>query len=81
MALRNFPSYAARAARFTEGHRRSRSLQISNFVGCACPRRCTASRNVPLFTSASTTRRTVFRSADHRCSKHLLYSPEMEYFY
>jgi hypothetical protein len=43
------------------------------------PIRCTASRSVPFLTSASSTRRTAFRSADHKCSRHRLYSPEMEY--
>ena len=71
---------AARAAFLADGERRSRSRQISSFVGRACPSRCTASRSVPFFTSASSTRRTVFRSADHRCSRHLLCSPEIEYF-
>src|SRR5579864_740454 len=80
IARRNLGSYAVRAARFAVGDRRSRSRQISSFVGRVCPSRCTASRSVPFFTSASSTRRTVFRSADHRCSRHLLYSPEIEYF-
>ena len=80
IARRNFASYAARAAFFADGDRRSRSRQISSFVGRACPSRCTASRSIPFFTSASSTRRTVFRSADHRCSRHLLCSPEIEYF-
>src|ERR1017187_1326114 len=42
--------------------------------------RCTCNRSVVAFTSASSTRRTKFRSLDHRCSRHLLYSPEIEYF-
>src|SRR5208282_4999963 len=42
--------------------------------------RCTCSRRVVARTSASSTRRTKFRSLDHRCSRHLLYSPETEYF-
>src|ERR1019366_9385869 len=42
--------------------------------------RCTCNRSVVVFASASSTRRTKFRSFDHRCSRHLLYSPETEYF-
>src|ERR1035437_10171845 len=42
--------------------------------------RCTCNRSVVALTSASSTRRTKFRSLDHRCSRHLLYSPETEYF-
>src|SRR5271163_618056 len=42
--------------------------------------RCTCKRSVVALTSASSTRRTTFRSLDHRCNRHLLYSPEMEYF-
>src|ERR1700687_5231490 len=41
--------------------------------------RCTCNRSVVALTSASSTRRTKFRSLDHRCSRHLLYSPEIEY--
>src|SRR6266567_3452585 len=62
-----------------EGERRSRSRQISSFVGRDWPRRCTNSFKVPCFTSASSTRRTVLRSADQRCNRHLLNSPEIEY--
>src|SRR6476660_3979480 len=80
IARRSLCSYEALAARFADGDLLSRSLQISNFVGWDCPNRCTARRSVPLFTSASSTRRTVFRSADQRCSRHLLYSPEIENF-
>ena len=42
--------------------------------------RCTCNRSVVAFTSASSTRRTKFRSLDHKCSRHLWYSPEIEYF-
>src|SRR6266404_7208381 len=42
--------------------------------------RCTCNRSVVPLTSASSTRRTKFRSLDQRCSRHLLYSPETEYF-
>src|ERR1700683_2901998 len=61
------------------GDLRSRSRQISSLDGRACPSFCTGSRHVPFFTSASSTRRTAFRSADQRCSRHRLYSPEIEY--
>ena len=43
------------------------------------PAAARARRSVPFLTSASSTRRTVLRSADQRWSRHLLYSPEMEY--
>jgi len=72
--------YATRAASFTVGVRRTRSRQISSLVSFACPSRCTASRRISFFTSASKTRRTKFRSSDHRCNRHLFRSPEMEYF-
>src|ERR1700732_1219362 len=42
--------------------------------------RCTCHRSVVPFTSASSTRPTKFRSLDQRCSRHLLYSPDTEYF-
>src|SRR4029077_15205699 len=42
--------------------------------------RCTASRSTSCLISASSTRRTTFFSADHRCSRHLFRSPEMECF-
>src|SRR5256886_13448682 len=53
--------------------------QFSNLLGLACPSRCTSRRSTSFFTSASSTRRTTLRSDDHRCSTHLLRSPEMEY--
>src|SRR6266550_5668921 len=71
--------YVNREARFAVGVRRSRSRQISNLLGLACPSRCTSRRSTSFFTSASITRRTTLRSDDHRCSTHLLRSPEMEY--
>ena len=43
------------------------------------PSRCTASRSTSFLISTSSTRRTTLRSADHKCSRHLLLSPEMEY--
>src|SRR5208282_3239655 len=42
--------------------------------------RWTCNRSVVAFNSASSTRRTKFRSCDQRCSRHLLHSPEIEYF-
>src|SRR5947209_5898714 len=42
--------------------------------------RCTCNRSVVALTSASSTRRTMLRSLDQRCSRHLLYSPDIEYF-
>jgi len=45
-------------------------------LGCACPSRCTSKRSTSFFTSASITRRTTLRSDDHKCSTHLLRSPE-----
>ena len=75
----NTRAYVNRAARFAVGVRRSRSRQISNLLGCACPSRCTSKRSTSFFTSASITRRTTLRSDDHKCSTHLLRSPEMEY--
>lgn len=52
----------------------------SRRVGRFWPMRCTCSRSVVAFTSASNTRRTKFLSCDHRCRRHLLYSPDTEYF-
>lgn len=37
-------------------------------------------RILPSRTSGSSTRRTALRSADQKCSRHLLYSPDTEYF-
>src|SRR5581483_8729021 len=51
-----------------------------SLVGRAYPIFCTVTRRVSPLASTSSTRRTKFRSADHRCNKHLLLSPEIEYF-
>ena len=69
---------APAAMRFKVPVRRSRSAQISSSLGCACPNRTTFRRRVRPFTSASSTRRTVLRSSDHKCRMHLP-SPETEY--
>ena len=69
-----------RADRLTEGVLGSRSRQISSRVGRACPIRCTVTRSVSPLASTSNTLRTTFRSGDHKCSRHLLLSPETEYF-
>jgi hypothetical protein len=66
--------------RLAETVRASRSRQISSFVGRTCPIRCTVTRRLSPLLSTSNTRRTTFRSSDHKCSRHLLLSPETEYF-
>lgn len=53
---------------------------MSIFEGRVCPKRNTASRSTPFFSSASVTRRTELRSSDQKCSRHLPCSDEIEYF-
>jgi hypothetical protein len=75
-AVDSWRSAARRAVRV----RWSCPRQISSFEGLDCPSRCTIRRRLPFRTTASRIRRTVLRSADHKWSRHLLYSPETEYF-
>src|SRR5581483_2119300 len=61
------------------GVRRSFRRQISSLLGRLCPSLRTSNLSTSFFASASTTRRTMFRSLDQKCRRHLLYSPEIEY--